>query len=132
MKLEWGCILDRFIECDLVGCENMQSSSWLPTFRRDVLPPSSGQPPYAEPTLKLEEMRSSETLVTTYKILRKYVAGPTLKMEAIRCSETLITTHKTTRRDNLGDHNWHLQRRGAPWDPQILDRQNELVRAASK
>jgi hypothetical protein len=56
----------------------------------------------------MEAVRSSETLVSTYKSIRHYntediFSTSAVKMEAVRSSETLVSTYKSIRHYNTED-----------------------------
>jgi hypothetical protein len=54
---------DQSVDCGLLGCGGVWTYRWVPTFRRNVLPPFSG--------LRMKEMYFSETSVSTYKFTRR-------------------------------------------------------------
>jgi hypothetical protein len=54
----------KFVDVGLLGCNAMWTCKQIPTFRRNILPPSSG----LMRALKKEVVCSSETLVSTFTI----------------------------------------------------------------
>jgi hypothetical protein len=53
------------VDCSLLGCEALQSCKWLPTFRRNVPPPSSGP----EPHTRLHGVTTQDTAIDFFFLL---------------------------------------------------------------
>jgi hypothetical protein len=56
----------KWKDCCLLGCSAVYSGRNLPKFQRSLLPLSSGR------ALKMEAVRTSETLVNFYQTIRRY------------------------------------------------------------